>query len=74
MKVSKLRKKLTNKKYVEKLYKKFSDKAEKWHNFEKWECSDFFVGYEKAKYNQRKHDEAMAPIGRHIEFLEKLLK
>jgi len=73
LRISKLRRKLKNKKYVERLYEKFCNDSSRWHNFEEFECNSFFVGSDKARLNRIKYNKKMRIIERHINFLEKLM-
>ena len=74
MKLRKLRKKLENKKWLEKKYERLCSKAQTWHDFKEYHCEYFFVGSEKAEYNRRKYDKNMHRIERQINFIKSLLK
>ena len=73
MKIKKLRQKLKQKKFLEDRYDKLTQEAEDMNHFEDFKCSSFFVGYERAEYNQIKHDNKMKRITRQIDFIKRLL-
>jgi len=73
MKIKRLRKKLKDKKFLEKKYNRLTEEAEHWHHFLTFECHEFFVGEEREKYNSRVHEKNMKRVNRQIEFIESLL-
>jgi hypothetical protein len=74
MRISKLRKKLRDKNWLENKYRSLTDDLEGWDRFEKFECCSTFVGSEKAEYNQRLYDKKTKVLYRHVRFIKKLLK
>jgi hypothetical protein len=73
MKIRKLRKKLSNKKWLQGKYAQLTSASEEWHTFKDFKCNSFFVGYEKSQYNQMLYDKAMNKIRRQISFIRSLL-
>ena len=68
----KLRNKLKNKKYVNKLYKKYCEEYEELETFYTFECSSFFRGYYLAELNREKYYRRQYRLDKHLEFLNKL--
>lgn len=74
MKIKKLRKKLQDKKWLEKKYERLADEAQSWDSFRQFKCNNFFVGYEKAEFNLRKYNKNIKRVERQIDFIKTLLK
>ena len=73
MRIGKLRRKLKEKKFLEKQYDRLTNKAHEMNDFERFECSTFFRGFERAEYNQRKYNKTMKRLTRQIDFIKRLL-
>lgn len=73
MKIGKLRKKLKEKKFLEKKYDELTEKARSWNTFLKFDCSTFFRGYERAERNKRLYDKEIKKIRRQINFIKTLM-
>jgi len=73
MRIAKLRKRLKEKKFLEKQYNRLTQEASEMDDFRRFECSTFFRGYERAEYNQRKYDKTMKQLTRQIDFIKRLL-
>jgi len=74
MKISKLRRKLKKKEYVEFLLDQYIAESEHWYRFYEFECSSFFKGYSAALANTRIYNLKAPRVDRHVEFLSKLLE
>ena len=74
MKIKKLRKKLKSKKFLEKKYDRLTRESQHWHHFLEFECHDFFVGYDRKRYNLRIYTKNIKRVERQIEFIESLLR
>ena len=74
MKIGKLRKKLKDKKFLEKKYDELTEQSQSWNTFLKFDCSSFFRGSERAERNQRLYNKEMPKIRRRIKFIKSLLK
>lgn len=71
MTIKKLRKKIKNKRWVEKQLNRLYNVSESLHNFEIFECSDFFSGKTLAERNRKIYQRNYKTNIRHINFLEK---
>jgi hypothetical protein len=74
MKIGKLRKKLKEKKFLEKKYDELTKKAHHWNSFLKFECSTFLRGYERAERNQRIYNKEIKKLRRQINFIKALMQ
>lgn len=73
MKISKLRNKLKDKKFLEAKYDELTQKSYEWNTFYKFECSSFFKGCERAERNRRLYENENKKIVRRINFIKSLL-
>ena len=71
--ITKIRKKLKDKKYLQRKLDYFIAESERLEWFKSFECSIFFVGYHAAMINQRKYERAVKINDRHLVFIDNLL-
>mgnify|MGYP003629980845 CR=1 FL=1 len=55
--IQKFRDRLTNEKWLARKYRELLDKTRYWNDFERFECSSFFRGYELAEHNQEVYNK-----------------
>lgn len=72
MKISKLRKKLQDKKWVAKELDLWIKRSSQLENFYRFKCSDFFAGEHRAEMNREIYYDRKPIIDRHIRFLKKM--
>lgn len=70
--IRKMKKLLSDKKWLNKKYKHLIDASDSWNYFQKFQCEPSFRGYRKAAYNQKIYDKKIFKIKKQLDFLEKL--
>jgi hypothetical protein len=73
MKIAKLRRKLKDRKWLNRKYLELLDESERLNRFFDFECSSFFKGDKKAEYNRQIYYKKHRQNDRQIEFIESLL-
>lgn len=68
-----MRRRISNKKWLTKRLNQLLDESHHWHTFEKFECSTFFKGYEKAAHNLKLYQKGSRRTSRQIKFIQSLL-
>lgn len=74
MKISKLRKKIKNPKWVQRKYSYFAQQHKYWEDFYRFQCSNFFEGEYNAEKNKLTYNKHAPQVERHCEFLLNILK
>lgn len=72
--ISRLRKKLKNRRWLENKLDELYEETNKCANFRTFDCSDFFRGYRLAERNTKKYEIWSDRLDRQIAFIEKCIK
>lgn len=73
MRIRKLRKRLKDRKFLEKMYNKLTIESDNLNRFRMFECDSLFTGYERAEYNRIIYDKKNKKLSRQIRFIKRLL-
>lgn len=73
MKIKKIRKKLSNEKWLQSKYKELLNEDRELNHFYQFDCSSFFRGEATAEYNLKLYHKRVKNNNRRLKFVEKLL-
>ena len=73
-KYRRIKKKITDKKWLDKKLNLLLNESESLCSFKKFGCKPFFRGDRKAGYNQKIYDKLYFKNNKHLDFIEKQLR